>query len=258
MQTTSDTNQPKAPEAVKKMVEPKSTRHWRAWFFQGYLLAATIGFGVLFALAGGFAYLPIDLTITRAFQTINLPWFGQLMWLVSYIGYPPQALWSTVALIILIFVLGFRWEAVMAAFAGAGAQGVVSLVKIIVHRPRPTADLVLIAQQLNGFSFPSGHTLTYMAFFGFLVFLAYTVMKPSFLRGFIMVFFGLLIVLVGPSRIYLGGHWASDVLGAYLLGSLWLTVTVWVYRWGKTRFFVHQPAAPEKPQPATENPPAHS
>jgi undecaprenyl-diphosphatase len=54
------------------------------------------------------------------------------------------------------------------------------------------------------------------------------------------------IALVGLSRIYLGEHWASDVLGAYLLGSLSLAATVALYRWGKTRFFVRRPFDPLK------------
>ena len=64
-----------------------------------------------------------------------------------------------------------------------------------------------------------------------------------------MVVFGLLVLLIGVSRIYVGEHWASDVLGAYLLGSLTLVGILQLYRWGKPRFFVHQPiakaAAPE-------------
>jgi undecaprenyl-diphosphatase len=62
-----------------------------------------------------------------------------------------------------------------------------------------------------------------------------------------LVFLALLIALVGISRVYLGEHWPSDVFGAYLLGSLWLTLTVYVYRWGKPRFFKNQPLAKEKP-----------
>ena len=63
-----------------------------------------------------------------------------------------------------------------------------------------------------------------------------------------MVLFGGLVVLIGASRIYLGQHWASDVLGAYLLGSLTLVAYIQIYLWGKTRFFVHQPVAAVTPQ----------
>ena len=60
----------------------------------------------------------------------------------------------------------------------------------------------------------------------------------------------LLAGLMGVSRIYQGQHWFSDVMGAYLLGSVWLALTIKFYRWGKPRFFVHQPVAPAIPAPA--------
>ncbi len=54
-----------------------------------------------------------------------------------------------------------------------------------------------------------------------------------------------------PSCICLGELWANDMLGAYLFGSLWLNVSVYVYRWGKHRFFVEQPLAAEAPAPVS-------
>jgi undecaprenyl-diphosphatase len=88
----------------------------------------------------------------------------------------------------------------------------------------------------------------YLGFFGFVGFLAFSLLKPSVKRSLLLVLFGGLIVLIGASRIYTGEHWASDVLGAYLLGSLTLVAIVQLYIWGKTRFFVHQPVAAAEPQ----------
>ena len=88
----------------------------------------------------------------------------------------------------------------------------------------------------------------YLGFFGFVGFLAFTLLKPSLKRSLILGFLVFMIVLIGISRIYLGEHWASDVLGAYLLGSLCLTANVQFYLWGKTRYFVHQPVAASQPE----------
>src|SRR5438093_814383 len=63
----------------------------------------------------------------------------------------------------------------------------------------------------------------------------------------------LLSALTGPSRIYAGEHWASDVAGSYLLGSVWLLLAITLYRWGKPRFFVTQPVAAEPPQDAAQH-----
>jgi undecaprenyl-diphosphatase len=107
---------------------------------------------------------------------------------------------------------------------------------------------VNVFAKLSSYSFPSGHVMFYLGFFGFIWFLAFTLLKPSLKRSLLLVFFGILIVLIGVSRVYLGEHWPSDVLGSYLLGSLTLAALIQFYLWGKTRFFVHQPVAPAEPQ----------
>jgi membrane-associated phospholipid phosphatase len=253
------TKPPAAPvAAVAQAIVPKPTRRWRARVFQIYLVVATIAFGALAVLASLFNYFPIDLSITRGVQTIQAVWFANVMWDVSFLGYAPQSFVLVGALVLLLFVIGLRWEAVTALIAAAGATGLGSLIKLVVHRPRPGTDLVHVVQQLNDPSFPSGHVLLYTAFFGFLIFLAYTLLKPSWGRTVLLVILGSLVALIGLSRIYLGDHWASDVTGAYLLGSLWLAASVTIYRWGKTRFFVRQPLAPEKPGPGTPKPLATS
>ena len=135
----------------------------------------------------------------------------------------------------------------MVALFAACAVGVGTLVKLVVYRPRPSADLVHVFSQLPSSGFPSGHVLAFTAFGGFLAFLVYTLLKPSWGRTALLAASAMLVLLMGLSRIYQGQHWFSDVMGAYLLGSMWLALSIWLYRWGKLRFFTHQPVAPETP-----------
>jgi undecaprenyl-diphosphatase len=81
---------------------------------------------------------------------------------------------------------------------------------------------VRMLRHMGGYSFPSGHVVTYVAFFGFAAHLAGIDVHSPTLSWLIILPCAGMIALVGPSRIYLGAHWASDVLGAYLLGGLWL------------------------------------
>lgn len=245
---------PTKPQPSQEAVNPKAiatppTRRWRAWVFQVYLATASVSFLVLVVLASMFNYFPVDLKVTHAIQLISSSQsMFAIMWAVSVVGFAPQTFVITGVIIVLLYLYGLRWEAIVAFIASVGSTSVGTLVKFIVHRPRPAADLVLVFRELGSYSFPSGHVLYYTAFFGFLLFLCYTLLKSSFIRGLMIVILALLIILVGPSRIYLGGHWASDVAGGYLFGSLWLTLSIYIYRWGKDRFFKHQPKAPEAPE----------
>jgi undecaprenyl-diphosphatase len=159
----------------------------------------------------------------------------------------------TAAVIGSLAIIGLRWEAI-ATFLVAFAAGTLNLiVKTVVARPRPSADLVHVFLTLQDFSFPSGHVMFYTAFYGFLMFLSFTLLKRSWTRYLINTVLILLVGLVGISRMYLGEHWASDVLGGYLLGSLVLIFGIILYRWGKDRYLVRQPVA----QGSTQAPVPH-
>ncbi len=94
-----------------------------------------------------------------------------------------------------------------------------TVLKEIVQRPRPDG-FRLISE--TGYSFPSGHSMVSMAFFGLLVWMVWTYERDRRLRNFLCVAFSLVIVMVGASRIYLGVHYASDVLAGFCVSLIWL------------------------------------
>lgn len=234
---------PRTPPGAPPVSTPR-LRRYRERLFQGYVIAALVGFAVLFALARVVPYFALDLQIAHFIQALPLPGISAAMLFVSGLGFAPLSNLLVGCILIYVFLLGLRWETVMGVFAALGSGALGYVIKLIVHRARPTADLVNVLATLQDTSFPSGHVLEFTAFLGFLGFLIYILAPRSWRRNLGLVVCGLLISLVGISRIYMGQHWPSDVLGAYLLGSVWLAVTIYVYRWGKPRFFVHQPLAP--------------
>jgi membrane-associated phospholipid phosphatase len=189
----------------------------------------------LFAfLAIWIAYHPvlaIDVTITRDFQANQSPWLRDTMLAVSYIGNEMALSAALVVLAAILFwILDLRLEAILIVVVSATSAILYSLIKLIVARPRPSASLVEIIQAASGNSFPSGHVMSYVAFWGLLFSFGIILFKGKhWWRTALLIISGLFVVLVGPSRIYLGDHWASDVLGAYLLGFIWLAMSLWLY-----------------------------
>lgn len=211
-------------------------RIWhRTVTFRIWLLFTIAVFSLLTFLVATIPSFPLDLQITRTIQSIHAPWFQALMRLISWPGYLPQ--WVLIVLLIAwtLYVYGMRWEATTSLIATLSSGVVNQLIKILIQRPRPPEDLVDVFTMLESYSFPSAHVMFYVTCFGFAWYLAYTLLKPSWTRRLLLTTLGGLLLLVGISRIALGVHWASDVLGAYLLGSLVLAGILWLYQWGQHR-----------------------
>jgi membrane-associated phospholipid phosphatase len=236
-----------AQQVARGESAPSHVRRHRALLFRVVLSIVAAAFAVLTLLVKTMPSFTIDLQISRAIQTVHLPLFAWLMSLISWPGFSPQSFIITGLIILLIYAFGLHWETIMSLAAAVFSTLINVLFKELIQRPRPTSALVDVFATLNSYSFPSGHVMFYLCFYGFIAFLVFSLLKPSVTRTLILVFFGTLIVLVGPSRIYLGEHWASDVLGSVLLGSLTLMATIQFYVWGKPRFFVHQPVAAVEP-----------
>jgi undecaprenyl-diphosphatase len=203
--------------------------------FQGYLVLAILGFTILAFLSQSTAYFSIDLIVTRTIQAVHTPWLFAAMLLISWPGFIPQVFWVVLVVSALLFFTGLRWESLVSGSVGLLAGFISMILKEIIQRPRPDGNTVEVFRDLASFSFPSGHVMFYTAFFGFLFYLAYIILPVSWKRSVLLGFFAGLIILVGPSRIFLGQHWFSDVIGAYLAGSILLFLAIQVYNILKRR-----------------------
>lgn len=93
------------------------------------------------------------------------------------------------------------------------------ILKYIVQRPRPTEFRII---DETGYSFPSGHSMVSMAFYGFIIYLMYHYVENKYLKWGMCTLLTLLIPLIGISRIYLGVHYASDVIGGFCVSISYL------------------------------------
>lgn len=93
--------------------------------------------------------------------------------------------------------------------------------KHIFQRPRPTEYRII---NEAGYSFPSGHSMVSMAFYGFLIYLIYKNVKNKYLKWGLIALLSLLILLIGLSRIYLGVHYTSDVIAGFLVSVSYLII----------------------------------
>ena len=97
------------------------------------------------------------------------------------------------------------------------------LFKFILQRPRPTEYRII---NESGYSFPSGHSMISMAFYGFLIYLIYKYVKNKKLKYISIALISILIIFIGISRIYLGVHYTSDVLAGFLFSISYLIIFI--------------------------------
>lgn len=97
------------------------------------------------------------------------------------------------------------------------------VLKSILQRPRPS-DYRIINE--TGYSFPSGHSMISMAFYGFIIYLVYKYIKNRYLKIGLTIILSVLIVAIGVSRIYLGVHYTSDVIAGFLISISYLIMYI--------------------------------
>lgn len=246
---SSDEQEIKESASVESLIDPAAPpivprrrairRLWRA---ETVYIVALGAFAVLAIFAYLDPYFSWDVRFSTAFNWSNFapPGLFPLLRFMSVFGnsWTPYAM--TVVLVIIFLAFRRRSEAAGLTLSVLGSAIINSTLKLVISRPRPTRELIPVYRDTVTQSFPSGHVTFYVCFFGFLFFVAYALLpRGSALRRLALTVTATPVLLVGLSRIYLGAHWPSDTLGAYLWSGVWLAFSLGMYRRWKERGTLH-------------------
>ena len=194
-------------------------RSWRLWAFVGGF-ALTVA---MFLVARACSNFPGDEWLLKASQRIEADWLDALALGLDEMGEVPVlpavlggSIWALFA--------ARRWVESLMIVASLPFMVAGQFLKVAVGRARP--DEMLAAAESAGFGFPSGHSVYAMLFGGLMIFIAGGLIRNLWARRFVQGFVALWVVTTGASRVYLGVHWPSDVVGGFMFGAISLTLII--------------------------------
>lgn len=186
------------------------------WLLAGtMLLLAAFGLAVV---AAGEGTVPGDIAIARAVQRPVSPEIDTIARVASLIGndYPSMVLLALIGVGLLI-LLGRRDLALFLGVAAA-LRGIGPILKVLINSPRPSVEAVVIVAKADGLGFPSGHAMGAALLYGAIAIIAPQVVANRLLARGIQVGAVVMTALIAISRVRLGVHWPSDVVGGLLFG----------------------------------------
>ncbi len=167
-----------------------------------------------------------DLWFSQQIQYFSSPLLDIYFRSISFLGdYTPMMLLLITTLVFLSFTK-YKKIGQYLFFSTLAGIATSSILKLLIARPRPTADQVSVLVKMNDYSFPSTHCVSFIIYFGFLYYYITLHKKQKNKIHVSQLFLLILIVSVSFSRIYLGAHWLSDCLAGYFLGFMALILTI--------------------------------
>jgi membrane-associated phospholipid phosphatase len=126
-----------------------------------------------------------------------------------------------------LFIRKHRWYSIKIPVVSLSSLLLMYLLKFLFNRPRP---LIPLLKEAQGLSFPSGHALNSMAFYGLLIYLVWRNISQPALKWVLTVLLCFTILMIGTSRVYLRVHYATDVVAGFCVGVMWLIISIWVLK----------------------------
>ena len=189
------------------------------------VLTALAVMGVVCYLAATFDTFPGDVDALKGFQELRNPLLDSSALVASSLANALVAAIST-PVISLALWLGKRSADAVAVLLVLIPDGINTVLKVLVDRPRP--EFSILVSPHSNHAFPSGHAVHAFLLFGLFIIIVGETVKPFWLRTAIQGLLGVMILACGASRVYLGVHWPSDVLGGFLLGGFSMVAILWV------------------------------
>ncbi len=193
---------------------------WNPWY-AGALAFLTV---VLFVLARLFPVFPGDEAVLLRLQGFQTQGLTAVAVAVSLLASTPMMLGMVAAATAGLLLLR-RWADAVVMGLSLAPMAVGNELKLLVGRPRP--EYLLVGTPPTSLSFPSGHALSAAIFGGLLILLLAELVPSRSLRRGLQALVLFLVLAIGASRVYLGLHWPSDVIGGYLFG----VAMVWGLTW---------------------------
>jgi undecaprenyl-diphosphatase len=149
---------------------------------------------------------------------------NRLMLGVTYLGKHQFLIPANLFLITyFLFIRKRTWFSIRVASVALSSLLLMTTLKHLFHRKRPLLPLL---QPARGMSFPSGHAMMSISFYGLLIYIISHTIKNQPVKRTLIISLVLLIAVIGFSRIYLRVHYTSDVLAGYIIGLLWLLIAL--------------------------------
>ncbi|MCD9024125.1 phosphatase PAP2 family protein [Cohnella silvisoli] len=191
-------------------------------------IVAAIGFGVIALLIGRNKISVFDLSIISTVQGWENPALTTVMERFSWLGTTPVVVFLSIGILIfLAAILGHRKELLLFIAIIGGAPLLNSVLKSVFRRERP--DIHRLAEEAS-YSFPSGHSMAAFALYGGLIYLLWRHVTSKAGRVLLVALGSIIVLCIGISRIYLGVHYPSDVIGGYLASGVWLSLSIGIFQ----------------------------